>query len=115
MRERAVTFEPRYARALAVYQDTSREAWEAFQSHLASTDRTIVQLLRSSGGLYSEAIEEQTGLKHQTVSAQLRHLCEAGIVYATGERARTRSGRKAIVWRVLTPGAPTQGALDLCV
>jgi hypothetical protein len=45
------------------------------------------------------AIEEATGLSHQTVSARLRGLVLREQIEDSGEKARTRSGRWAVVWR----------------
>ena len=95
----------RYAHALSVYQDTSREAWDAFQSHLGRTDARIVAVLRRRGGTTCDVVERETGLKHQTVSAQLRHMVEAGIVRDSGRRAPTQGGRPAIVWIICPPAA----------
>jgi len=46
-----------------------------------------------------DAVEVATGLRHQTVSARLRGLVLRGRIVASGQ-ARTRSGRRAIVWRI---------------
>ena len=46
-----------------------------------------------------DAIEEATGLSHQTVSARLRGLVLREQIEDSGEKARTRSGRWAVVWR----------------
>lgn len=46
-----------------------------------------------------DAIEEATGLSHQTVSARLRGLVLRDQVEDSGQKARTRSGRWAVVWR----------------
>lgn len=93
----------RYSDALSAYQDTSREAWESFQAHLADTDRRIVQDIHANTGACSDEVEQRTGLKHQTVSAQIRHMVEAGVLLDSGFRTRTRSGRSAIVWTVTPP------------
>lgn len=46
-----------------------------------------------------DAIEEVTGLSHQTVSARLRGLVLREHIEDSGQKARTRSGRWAVVWR----------------
>lgn len=45
-------------------------------------------------------IEVATGLSHQTVSARLRGLVLREHIEDSGQKARTRSGRWAVVWRV---------------
>jgi hypothetical protein len=47
-----------------------------------------------------DAIEIATGLSHQTVSARLRGLVLREQIEDSGQKARTRSGRWAVVWRV---------------
>ena len=46
-----------------------------------------------------DAVEVITGLSHQTVSARLRGLVLRGQIEDSGSKARTRSGRWAVVWR----------------
>ena len=53
-------------------------------------------------GLTTEQIEHKTGQRHQTASARVLELREAGLIVATGERRRTTSGRTAAVYRVTT-------------
>ena len=47
-----------------------------------------------------DALEVVTGLSHQTVSARLRGLVLRDQIEDSGRKARTRSGRSAVVWRV---------------
>lgn len=47
-----------------------------------------------------DAVEQITGLSHQTVSARLRGLVLRDQIENSGQKARTRSGRWAVVWRV---------------
>lgn len=47
-----------------------------------------------------DAVEQVTGLSHQTTSARIRGLVLRDRITDSGERALTRSGRRAIVWRV---------------
>lgn len=52
------------------------------------------------GGAIDEEIEEALDLKHQTASARRRELVLAGLVRDSGQRRRTSSGRRAVVWEV---------------
>jgi hypothetical protein len=97
----------RYSAALAVYRDTSREAWEAFQQHLGAVDAKIVACIAVHGLAIAEVVEDETGLKHQTVSAQIRHMVAAGVLRDSGQVGRTLRGRKAILWQVAPPGSST--------
>jgi hypothetical protein len=46
-----------------------------------------------------DAVEIVTGLSHQTVSARLRGLVLREQIENSGQKALTRSGRWAVVWR----------------
>ena len=106
----------RYARALAVYQSTSCEAWQSVLPHLSAVDRAIMDCIAEylyfdgqgmaqvGMGATCEEVEEVTGLKHQTAAAQIRHMTEAGLLRASTLRRPTKSGRTAIVWTL----APTR-------
>lgn len=92
--------------------ETSGEAWDSFQAVSGALDLEILLVIRASmpEGITCQAIEEQLGRLHQAVSGNLRHLCERGYVEASGRFGKTRSGRKAILW-VLLSRRPRQ--LDL--
>lgn len=89
----------RYARALAIYRETSRDAWMSFEPYVAATDARILHVIRD-GGATAEEVEAATGLRHQTVSAQIRHMVEGGLLVGSDERRPTRSGRGATVWQL---------------
>ena len=93
-------------KAARVYRDTSRQAWESMLPATANLDREIVGTLAKvgAGGLMCQAIEGEIKRSHQSVSGNLRHLVERGLVEATGMFDQTESGRRAMVWR-LTPSA----------
>jgi hypothetical protein len=94
----------RYERFLEIYQETSAEAWESVQTLLPVVDAKILAVLRESPST-SEEIERLLGMKHQTVSAQIRHMVEAGLVRDTTLRRKTKSGRSANVWEIVPPDA----------
>lgn len=82
------------------YQDTSREALQSLSGVTGDVDRTICAALDAAGtvGLTDHEVEQRTGYKHQTVSADRRHLVERGVVCKTILRGMLPSGRKAIRW-----------------
>lgn len=90
----------RYARSLSVYRETSGQAWDSVLPHLGPVDGRILSMVRSMGGATTDELEWELNLRHQTASAQVRHLTEAGWLEDSGERRLTRSGRAAIVWRL---------------
>lgn len=96
----------RYQRVLAVYRETSRLAYQSILPDLPEVDALIVACIHRSGGATSDEVEVATGLKHQTVSAQIRHMCEGGILAPTDNRRPTRSGRLAIVWKLSDEAQP---------
>lgn len=88
----------RHTRMSAIYQDTSRAAWDSFLDYAAVIDRKILDCIVAEDGTTCDEIELQTGLRHQTASAQIRHMVEAGLLVDSGRRLSTRSGRSAIIW-----------------
>ena len=95
-----------YRRLRQVYEDTSRLAWESVQQYLPAVDAAILRVLLEQDGATCDEIERVTGLKHQTVSAQLAHLREANLVAKSGHLRRTGSGRSAHVYIVAPVVAP---------
>lgn len=49
-------------------------------------------------GTTTDEAEEALGLAHQTVSPRMGELRDLGLIYATGDKRLTRSGRKAEVY-----------------
>lgn len=89
--------------------DTSQDAAESMEPHLARLQETIFSLIQNSwSGIMSnmdpqlgwtdDELERWLGLPHQTVSARRRELVLKGLIEDSGERRKTRSGRKAVVW-----------------
>lgn len=79
----------------SAYRETSREA---YRSVPPSLDSRILDAIRRAGPITCEAIENRIGANHQSVSGNLRHLVERGLVKDSGEKGKTASGRKAIKW-----------------
>ena len=82
------------------YQSTSRDALESVQPVLGAIDQHIVWMVEAHGPVTCERVEELTGLKHQTCSAQIRHLVQRGILEDSGTKGKTATGRPAIRWQV---------------
>lgn len=82
------------------YRETSREAWRSHVSQSAELDYAIMEAISAEAeGIICHAIEEKIGRSHQSVSGNLRHLVERGLV-EPGGHGITSSGRKAIKWRL---------------
>lgn len=101
----------RYAKALALYHDTSRQAFTSVLAALPSIDARIVRCIEQGIGTCAD-IEAATDLKHQTVSAQVRHMVEAGLLVDSGTTRKNANGRGCIVWALAPrysgpmPGTP---------
>ena len=100
--ERATRGQQRYRRILAIYRETSRDAYESVSALLPAVDARIVSAIEHQHGATCDEVEQTTGFAHQTVSAQIRHLYEAGLLTDTPERRPTRTGRAAVVWVSVT-------------
>jgi len=97
------------------YQPTSREAWRAFIPVAAELDRAICEYLHRNGPSTCQDIELALDRSHQSVSGNLRHLVENGLVEASGDFGKTKSGRRANLWqiRVAPPEPPARKATQL--
>jgi hypothetical protein len=102
----------RYRRVLTQYQQTSRDAWESVWRLLPTIDGAIVRAIDRRHGGTSEEIEDATRFRHQTVSAQIRHMVEGGLLEDSGRRRLNRNGRRCIVWQLVSnPSAAANGSL----
>lgn len=83
--------------------DTSREAAESIEPHLAHLERVVLDAVAGTGpaGATCDEIERATGLSHQTASARVRGLFQKRKIETTGDRRPTRSGRNAQVYRAV--------------
>jgi hypothetical protein len=82
------------------YQATSREAWQSVLPYLPKVDAEIFGAIAQDGGATSEEVETTLRMKHQTVSAEISHMVDAELLKDGGDRRKTTSGRKAIVWEL---------------
>lgn len=78
---------------------TSREAAESVKHRVAGLRRDVYWAIRAAHGATCDEIEGSLELSHQTASARVRELAQYGHIHDSGLRRKTRSGRKAIVWR----------------
>lgn len=61
---------------------------------------TVLAAIRQAGssGATCFEVEQGTGLPHQTASARIRELAQAGRIQWSGTKRPTWSGRQAKVW-----------------
>ncbi len=81
--------------------DTSEEAAESIKPSVSETEARVLAYIRGCGafGVTDDQLEVAMGMRHQTASARRRGLVLKDLIYDAGERRKTRSGRKATVWR----------------
>jgi predicted transcriptional regulator len=79
--------------------DTSLDAYESVQPYSPSLREMIYEEITLENATCDE-IEELFNLRHQTASARIRELVQMGLIYDTGARRKTRSGRAARVYSV---------------
>lgn len=82
--------------------DTSKAAAESVEPDLGRLEGLVLSHISSRGllGATDDETEVALDLSHQTASARRRRLVQLGRVVDSGMRRKTRSGRKAVVWRV---------------
>ncbi len=81
-----------------IQRTTSQDAYQSVDvTHLRG--KVLAMLKRLQGATCDEA-QTLLGLTHQSCSPCFTWLSKDGQIYDSGQRRVTRSGRKAIVWRV---------------
>lgn len=81
-----------------IQRETSRDAYQSVDvGHLRG--KVLAMLKRLQGATCDEA-QIILSLTHQSCSPCFTWLSKDGQIYDSGQRRVTRSGRKAIVWRV---------------
>jgi predicted ArsR family transcriptional regulator len=81
-------------------QVTSIEAYESVKPYIPTISERIVDYISEWGPDICDEIEHQLSLSHQTCSACIRGLVKQGILEDSGLKSLTRSGRRAIMWKL---------------
>lgn len=81
-------------------RETSGAARESMREHAGRLRAAVLDTIRRLKGATCDRVEERLKLTHQTASARVHELMKAGDIVDSGKKANTRSGRKAIVWKV---------------
>ena len=96
--------EPMMARRLPfqAHSETSRQAAEQAEKPAGRQRVLVLRALHDAGseGLTDEQIQERTGLSPNSARPRRVELVQAGMVFDSAVRRETRSGTKAVVWRV---------------
>lgn len=78
---------------------TSRKAAADIMPKIGSMRWRVLEAIRqSTGGLSAEQIEHAAGLSGNTVRPRLVELREAGLIFDSGAKIKTTSGKEAVVW-----------------
>lgn len=77
-------------------------AFESIKPHVNMLQALVLEAIRlsDSGGLTCDDVEAILGMSHPTTSVRILELRRKGLIYRTGEKRPTRSGRPAHVYRV---------------
>lgn len=89
--------EPRLPPSVPVW--TSEAAAESMVLPASGLRKKILDLIRDGGGFTCDEVERIFRIRHQSASARIRELVQDGWIEDSGESRKTRSGRKAIVWK----------------
>lgn len=83
--------------------DTSKDAARAMEPHLGRLEARVLYWIKAAytRGATCDEVEGFSGLLHTTTSARIRRLAQIGRIVDSGERRKTRSGRNAVVWKVV--------------
>lgn len=80
--------------------DTSAEAYESIRAAVNKLGLAVLSLIEQSpSGVTCEDVETRLRLSHQTASARISELKAKGLIWDTGQRAKTRSGRLARIYK----------------
>ncbi len=84
--------------------DTSRAAADKIEPVAGTLQAEVYDRIKAWPSTCEE-VEIALELSHQTASARIRELALYELIEDSGARRRNHSGRTAIVWRKMEPGA----------
>ena len=85
------------------HSETSRAAAAAFEDLALTARDRVYQYIIVSGPCSDEQIADGLDMNPSTVRPRRVELVEALLVENSGRQTRTRAGRRAVLWRVVTP------------
>ena len=99
MNQTAFAFTAPYQR----HSSTSKAAAKALKPGKVEEDRQLLLLaLRTfSGGLSDDGLQAYTGLPGDSERPRRISLLKDGLICDSGKKERTRSGKLAVVWRLV--------------
>ena len=94
---------------LPTSKSISRAAHESIKPVVPTIERAILRVLHDQGPHTCDAVEVALELRHQTASSRFCALHDKGWIRDTGNRLKTRSGRKAAVYGLTLIGLRVAG------
>ena len=82
------------------HSDTSRAAAAGMRNKLGQLHVRVMEAIRFHGPLTDEELCDVLNLQGNTLRPRRRELQLMSYVVDSGERRNTRSGRKAVVWKL---------------
>lgn len=82
----------------AVATDTSIEAAAKIAPAASTLRRAVLQYIENNGPSTDEEMQKALGMPANTQRPRRRELVQQGLLYDSGARKKTASGRNAILW-----------------
>jgi hypothetical protein len=82
------------------HSDTSKAAAESMREDAGTLRHKLYSWLYDNGPATDEEAQLGIPMSPNTQRPRRRELQQAGLVYDTGERRKTKSGRRAVVWSI---------------
>ena len=80
---------------------TSRESRDTLNKHKNKYRQQIYDFIKEHAGATCDEIETGLKMRHETTSGIIRFLVLDRLLKDSGEKRKTRTGRRAIIWRIL--------------
>ena len=81
--------------------DPSTSHESADKIDIAFMESLVVKVLFDFGPMTSEEVSDKLGMRLVSVSPRFRPLANKRVIIDTGEKRKNKSGRSAIVWKLI--------------
>lgn len=81
--------------------ETKIEAYEAIKPSAATMRQKVIDFIEEHGASTDEEISNGVPMHRSTVTPRRNELMHLGVIVDSGERRKTATGRKAIVWKLV--------------
>jgi len=81
--------------------DTSKEAADSMKDHLSRLENAVLDAIKGTiFGMNCWEVEQAVHISRACSSARLNGLVNKGLIYDTGIRRQTDTGRRAVVYKI---------------